>query len=153
MPVGKIPRHFPNTLAMLTSKCRAIWVFDYLKRCFIDDLKSVAYQRRFETTAVDCYFLGRMFRQLRLCGKRLVAINRDSGQRLGRALCVGTRQRGDSQQQSKTECFHVTCSMWQLTSNVPSVQSNRNTFHGRLHGRTSSIRHNDMAQVEWCRRK
>jgi hypothetical protein len=72
------------------SKCGPTWVLDYFKN-FTDDLKSVAYQRRFEIASVNHYFLGRKFWQCRLCGERLVAINRHSGQRIGRALRVGTR--------------------------------------------------------------
>jgi hypothetical protein len=119
MLVRKIPCHFPNTLAVLISKCRPIWVFDDFKYCFIDDLKPVAYQWRFETIAGDCNVLVRTFWQLHLCGKRLEAINRHSRKRPGRALRVDTRERGDGQKQSKTESFHVTSSMRQLASNAP----------------------------------
>ena len=42
----------------------------------IGDLKSVSYQRCFEIAAVDGDLLGRKIWQWRLCGKRLVAINR-----------------------------------------------------------------------------
>jgi hypothetical protein len=91
MPAGKIPFHLPNAFAVFSSKCWPGWVFDYFKSCLIGDVKSVAYQRRFEIIAVDCYFLGRKFRQWRLCGKRLVAINRHGGQRFRSALRVDTR--------------------------------------------------------------
>jgi len=91
MPVRKIPFYLPNAFSVFSSKCRPSWVLDYFKSRFIGDQKSVAYQRRFEIVAVDYYFFGRKFRQWRLCGKRLVAINRHSRQRFRRALRVDTR--------------------------------------------------------------
>src|SRR5882672_6101859 len=91
MPVGKIPFDLPNAFSVFGSKCRPSWVLDDFKSCFIGDQEPVAYQRRFEIVAVDGYLLGRKFRQWRLCGKRLVAINRHSRQRFRRALRVDTR--------------------------------------------------------------
>jgi hypothetical protein len=91
MPVRKIPLYLPNTFSVFSSKCRSSWVFDYFESCFIGDLKSVAYQRRFEIAAVDCDIFGRKFWQWRLCGKRLVAINRHSRQRFRRTLRMDTR--------------------------------------------------------------
>ena len=83
----KIPGHFPDALSVFGSKCRTIRVPDYFKD-LTDNLKSVAYHRRFEVISVEHYFPGGKLRQWRLCGKRLVAINRYSGQQIGRALRV-----------------------------------------------------------------
>jgi hypothetical protein len=69
MPLGKIPFYLPNAFSVFSSKGRPGWVLDYFESRFIGDVKSVAYQRRFEIIAVDCYFLGRKFRQWRLGGK------------------------------------------------------------------------------------
>ena len=106
MPVGKIPLELPGAFSVLGSKRRPGWVLDYFQDRFIDDLKSITYHRCFEISAGNCYFPGRKVRQLSLCGKGLVAINRRSRQRLRRALRVD--RRGHCQQEPKTECFHVT---------------------------------------------
>src|SRR3979490_2339192 len=119
MLVRKIPCHFPNTLAVLISKCRPIWVFDDFKYCFIDDLKPVAYQWRFETIAGDCNVLVRTFWQLHLCCTRWDTINRHSRKRPGRALRVDSRKRGPGQKQCTRERSQATSSMRQFASNAP----------------------------------
>src|SRR4029078_3465348 len=104
--VGKIPRHLPKTLAVFRSKCRPVWILDYLDNFFVNDLKSVTDQWGIEITRIESYFARRKFCQLRLRCKRLVAINRHRGQRIGRALRVRTRKCCSGYQEPKTECLH-----------------------------------------------
>ena len=106
MSVRKISFYLPSAFSVLRSKCRPSWVLDYFEDRFIDDLKSIAYNRCFEISAGNCYFLGTQFWQSSFCGKGLVAINRHSRQRFRRALRVD--KRGHCQQEPKTECFHLT---------------------------------------------
>jgi hypothetical protein len=93
MHARKVPFYLPNAFAVFSSIGRPIRVSDYFESSFIGDLKSVAYQRCVKITAVDHDFLRRKFWQWRLCGKRLVAINRHKRKRFGRALRVGASER------------------------------------------------------------
>jgi hypothetical protein len=91
MLTRKVSFDLPHASAVFGSKDRTTWVFDYFKSCLIGDLKSIAYQRRFEITTFDCDFFGRKFREWRLCGKRLVAVNCHKRQRFGGALRTDIR--------------------------------------------------------------